>query len=438
MENASELYKEALALRPVMVGWRRTLHRRPECGLQVPNTSAFVQERLVELGIPFATLLNGNCVVAIIGHGGPCIMLRADMDGLPIREQSGEPFSSENGCMHACGHDLHTASLLGAAALLKRREGALRGTVKLLFQPAEETFEGARAAVAAGVLENPQVNAALGLHVESRTPVGTVRFGSVTMASVYGFRITVTGKGGHGSTPENCVDPIVAAIKIHEALETLMSREKSPFAEAVLTIGKFQAGDAANVIPEQAVMEGTLRAFDPVQRAFLVERIAQIAPAVAATYRATARVETLTDVPELRNDDALVRECLAAATAAIPNANPVGGLHAMGSEDFAIVAQRVPTAYFMLGARVDGEARSTANCVANGHLATGKSACCQEIFSASSAVAPGERGVPDAVSEANGPFGHHTPRVRFNEDYLPQAATIYAASALNWLANHSR
>ena len=140
------------------------------------------------------------------------------------------------------------------------------------------------------------------------------------MASVYGFRITVTGKGGYGSTPENCVDPIVAAIKIHEALETLMSREKSPFAEAVLTIGKFQVGDAANVIPEQA----------------------------------------------------------------------------------------------------------------------GKSACCQETFSASSAVAPGERGVPDTVSEANGPFGHHTPRVRFNEDYLPQAATIYAASALNWLANHSR
>lgn len=157
--------------------------------------------------------------------------------------------------------------------------------------------------------------------------MGTVRFGGVTMASVYGFRITVTGKGGHGSTPENCVDPIVAAIKIHEALETLMSREKSPFAEAVLTIGKFQAGDAANVIPEQAVLEGTLRAFDPVQRAFLVERIAQIAPAVAATYRATARVETLTDVPELRNDDALVRECLAAATASIPNTNPVGGLH---------------------------------------------------------------------------------------------------------------
>lgn len=268
--------------------------------------------------------------------------------------------------------------------------------------------------------------------------MGTVRFGGVTMASVYGFCITVTGKGGHGSTPENCVDPIVAAIKIHEALETLMSREKSPFAEAVLTIGKFQAGDAANVIPEQAVLEGTLRAFDPDQRAFFVERIAQIAPAVAATYRATARVETLTDIPELRNDDALVRECLAAATAAIPNANPVDDLHAMGSEDFAIVAQRVPTAYFVLGARVDGEARFAADCATNGHLAAGKSACCQEIFSASSAVAPGERGVPDAVSGANGPFGHHTPRVRFNEGYLPQAATIYATSALNWLANHSR
>lgn len=391
MTNEDGLYEEAQALAPTMVAWRRELHRAPEVGLQVPNTSAFVQKRLADLDIPFETLVDGNCVVATVGQGLPCIMLRADMDGLPIREQSGEPFASENGCMHACGHDLHTASLLGAAALLKRREPQLAGTVKLLFQPAEETFEGARAAVAEGVLENPQVSAAVGMHVASAVPVGTILHGQVTMASVYGFRITVTGKGGHGSTPENCVDPIVVAIKIHEALETLMSREKSPFAEAALTIGKFQAGDAANVIPEQAVMEGTLRTFDADQRAFLIKRIGQIAPAVAATYRAKAQVETLTDVPELRNDDTLVAECLTAATAAVPDAHLVGGLHAMGSEDFAIVAQRVPTAYFMMGAK---------------------------------------------PADVEKPFGHHTPQVRFSEAYLPRAAAIYAACALSWLKKH--
>lgn len=386
------LYKEAKTLLPQMSAWRREIHRFPELDLALPRTSAFVQARLAELGVPFATLVDGNCVVAAIGHGSPCILLRADMDGLPIREESGEPFSSENGCMHACGHDLHTASLLGAAKLLKEREAGLPGTVKLLFQPGEETFNGARAAIAEGVLENPHVDAALGMHVASQAPVGTVLHGNATMASVFGFRITVTGKGGHGSTPENCIDPIVPAIKIHEALQTLMAREKSSFAEAALTIGSFQAGDAANVVPERAVMEGTLRVFDAAQRAFLIERIRQIVPAVAATYRATGELEVLTDVPSLENDVDLVRGFLDAITAAIPDARPAGGLHAMGSEDFALVSQRVPTAYFMLGAK---------------------------------------------PADVDAPFGHHTPQVRFAEEEMPVAAAGYAACALSWLADRA-
>ena len=386
------LYKEAKTLLPQMSAWRREIHRFPELDLALPRTSAFVQARLAELGVPFATLVDGNCVVAAIGHGSPCILLRADMDGLPIREESGEPFSSENGCMHACGHDLHTASLLGAAKLWKEREAGLPGTVKLLFQPGEETFNGARAAIAEGVLENPHVDAALGMHVASQAPVGTVLHGNATMASVFGFRITVTGKGGHGSTPENCIDPIVPAIKIHEALQTLMAREKSSFAEAALTIGSFQAGDAANVVPERAVMEGTLRVFDAAQRAFLIERIRQIVPAVAATYRATGELEVLTDVPSLENDVDLVRGFLDAITAAIPDARPVGGLHAMGSEDFALVSQRVPTAYFMLGAK---------------------------------------------PADVDAPFGHHTPQVRFAEEEMPVAAAGYAACTLSWLADRA-
>ena len=385
------LYEEAKELQPQLAAWRHKLHQIPELDLELPQTSAFVQARLAELGIPFETLVDGNCIVATIGRGAPCVMLRADMDGLPIAEESGEPFASSNGCMHACGHDLHATSLLGAAKLLKEREAQLAGTVKLLFQPGEETFRGARAAIAEGVLANPQVNAAIGMHVASQAPLGTVLYGDVTMASVYGFRITVTGKGGHGSTPENCIDPIIVAIKIHEAFQELMAREKSSFAEAALTVGKFQAGYAANVIPEQAVMEGTLRVFDPDQRAFLIERIEQIVPAVAATYRASATLEVLTDVPEMRNDAALVQNCLAAMQKAMPELHPVGGLHAMGSEDFALVSKQVPSAYFMVGAK---------------------------------------------PSDVQKPFGHHTPHVRFSDNEATIAATAYAACALHWLESH--
>ncbi len=364
----------------------------PELDLALPKTSAFVQDRLREMGIPFTTLVGGNCVVATVGSGEPCIMLRADMDGLPIREQSGEPFSSENGCMHACGHDMHATSLLGAASLLKAREGELKGTVKLLFQPGEETFNGARAAIEEGVLESPRVDAAVGMHVASQAPLGVLCYGSQTMASVFGFRITVKGKGGHGSTPEACVDPIAAAIKIHEALDSLMVREKSPYADATLTIGKFQAGEVGNVIPEQAVMEGTLRVFDEDQRTYLVQRIREVVPAVAAAYRATARLEVLTDVPTLSNDDGLVEECLGAMTEAVADLRPIGGLHAMGSEDFALVSKRVPSAYFMLGA------------------------------------------MPDDGAE---PYSHHTPQVRFNEGELAIAAACYAASAIRWLESRA-
>lgn len=375
-----------------MIAWRRALHQIPELDLSLPKTSAFVQERLHDMGISFITLVEGNCVVATVGSGEPCIMLRADMDGLPIREQSGEPFSSENGCMHACGHDMHAASLLGAASLLKACEDNLKGTVKLLFQPGEETFNGARAALESGVLDNPRVNAAIGMHVASQAPKGTVLYGGETMASVFGFRITVTGKGGHGSTPEDCIDPIIAAIKIYEALESLMTHEKSPYADATLTIGKFHAGEAGNVIPEQAVMEGTLRVFDEGQRSYLVGRIREIVPAVAVAYRATARLDVLTDVPDLSNDEGLVGECLKAMVEAVPGLRPIGGLHAMGSEDFALVSKRVPTAYFMLGA------------------------------------------MPDDGSE---PHSHHTPQVRFNEDELAIAAACYVASARYWLERHS-
>ena len=386
------LLNEAQGFADDLVSWRRALHQIPETDLSLPNTSAFVQQKLTELDVPFTTLVDGNAVVAQLGQGEPCILLRADMDALPIHEESGVPFASTNGNMHACGHDMHATSLLGAARLLKQHEGELKGTVKLIFQPGEETFNGARAAIEDGVLENPHVDAAFGMHVFAARPFGTVHYGDVSMSAVYGFRITVTGKGCHGSAPEDGIDPIAVGLQIHSALQELIAREKSPLAEASLTIGSFHAGAAANAIPTTAVLQGTLRTFDADVRAFLIKRINEVVPAIAAAYRATATVETIMDVPAVYNDAAFVQECLGYVGQANPGFTFEDGAHYMGSEDFALYAEKVPSAYFIVGGSPDeGEA-----------------------------------------------LPQHNSRIRFNERELPQAAASYAAVALGWLAAHAK
>ena len=184
-------------------------------------------------------------------------MLRGDMDALPVAEESGEPFASTNGCMHACGHDMHATALLGAARMLKAREAELvdaNATVKLLFQPGEETFEGARAAIADGLLQNPRPQAAFAMHVNSQSPLGLVLYGSPALSGVYGFRITLQGKGGHGSSPEICIDPITTGVHVHLALQELIAREVPATKEVALTVGKFAGGQAANVIPDLSLI----------------------------------------------------------------------------------------------------------------------------------------------------------------------------------------
>ena len=216
------LVAEARAFADELAAWRHDLHQMPELGNNLPQTSAYIQARLDEMDIPHTTLVDGSCVVGLIGAGaaaaaqgngtckdeqaGTVVMLRGDMDALPVAEESGEPFASTNGCMHACGHDMHATALLGAARLLKAREAELvdaNATVKLLFQPGEETFEGARAAIADGLLQNPRPQAAFAMHVNSQSPLGLVLYGSPALSGVYGFRITLQGKGGHGSSPRD-------------------------------------------------------------------------------------------------------------------------------------------------------------------------------------------------------------------------------------------
>ena len=391
-----------------LAAWRHDLHRSPELANDLPQTSAYVQARLTEMGIPFRTLVDGSCVVALVGKGaraahegaaeddacGTVVMLRADMDSLPVAEESGEPFASDNGCMHACGHDLHATALLGAARLLKEHEDelvALDGTVKLLFQPGEETFTGARAALAEGLLESPAPEAAFAMHVNSQSPLGLVLYGNPALSGVYGFRITLAGKGGHGSSPEICVDPITAGVHVHLALQELISREVSAMKEVALTIGKFCGGAAANVIPDSCVLEGTMRGFDPALMDALKARIGELVEGVAKTYRVGWEIEVLSDVPPLVLDDAMTAACRGYVGAALPEAAFLPLFHAMASEDFALISERVPSAYFTVGA---------------------------------------------AAADTDEHFAQHHPRVRFDDAELPLGAAAYAAVALGYLADH--
>ena len=331
----SEFMREAAKLQEQLVEWRRALHQIPETGIHLPQTVSFIKERLDEMGISYKVYDDISCVEAVIGSGERCFLLRSDMDALPVKEEADVSFKSTNGCMHGCGHDMHATILLGAAKLLKAHEQELKGTVKLLFQSGEEVFQGARSAVEAGVLENPPVEAAFAMHVIAMIPVGVIMTGKEAMASVDGFKITLIGHGGHGSMPEGCVDPINAAVQVYLALQSLIAREIGGTEEAVLTIGQLAAGDVANVIPERAVLQGTLRTFKKEVRQRLVKRIEEVAKGVAATYRCQIEYETLYSCPSVITDDKVTASAEKTMKSLLPQAQIIQGAHGMGSEDFA-------------------------------------------------------------------------------------------------------
>lgn len=392
-----KLRKEAAALQNELIEWRRALHQIPEMGIQLPKTTAFIRERLDEMGIAYNVHEDISCIEAWIGnrketeHGkaqGGCFLLRADMDGLPMQEETGLSFRSVNGCMHSCGHDLHAAMLLGAAKLLKLHEQELSGRVKLLFQSGEESFQGAKEAMKAGILENPRVDAAFAMHVIAMLPVGVVLTGKEAMASVDGFRLTLTGRGGHGSMPETAIDPINAAVQVYLALQSLIARETGGTEEAVLTIGQLTAGEAANIIPERAVLQGTLRTFRKEVRERLVRRIQEISSGVAAAYRCQPEYEVLSCCPSVITSDEVTALAKESIHSVFPQAVINQQAHGMGSEDFAEITDRVPSAYYMLGAGPQEEKKR---------------------------------------------FGQHNPKIEFDEAVLSIGAAVYAKTALDWL-----
>jgi amidohydrolase len=363
----ARLDRAAEAVMPKVVGWRRDLHANPELGNQEVRTSAFLAEQLRRLGYEVRTGVAKTGIVALLkgGRPGPVVALRADMDALPVTEETGLPFASsvrgqyngrEVGVMHACGHDFHMSILLGAAEVLAGLKADLSGTVKIVFQPAEEGVPGepggAEVMVKEGVLENPKVDAMFGLHV-GITPLEA---GSITfrpkglMAAGDTYRIIVKGRQTHGAMPWAGVDPIVVASQIVLGLQTIVSRQIDlTTAPAVVTVGTIEGGSRHNIVPDQVRMSGTIRTFDPEMRKEILARVKRTAENIAEAAGATAELTLDEGYPVTWNDPALTERMTpslkrVAAGTFNPNAQPT-----TTSEDFSFYGQKVPALYFFLG-----------------------------------------------------------------------------------------
>lgn len=357
-----QILREAKALQEEVKSHRLWLHTHAETGFDLTETKPYVKSALMKMGYTVQECGKAGLVTTVGKPGGKVLLLRADMDALPIAEEADVDFACQNGRMHACGHDMHTAMLLGAAKLLKAHESELEGMVKLMFQPAEEIFEGSKDMIASGVLENPRPDAALMIHVAAGMPLpaGTVVVSApgVSAPAADYFTIRVHGKGCHGSAPQNGIDPLTAAAHILIALQEIHARELSASDEAVLTIGTFHAGEAGNVIPDTATMGGTIRTYDEKTRAYLKERITAIAKNVAEAFRAGAEVSFGSGCPTLVNDKGLSETVtgylkdLLGANRAFTTAELSGGKPARGggSEDFAYVSHEVPSLMLALAA----------------------------------------------------------------------------------------
>lgn len=337
-----------------IIALRRRLHACPEPGFAEFETSRIVAETLEALGCRVQTGIAGTGVVGLIAGlpGGPTVALRSDMDALPLTEETGLPFASQNpGLMHACGHDAHLAIVLGAAAVLAELHRRFTGQVKLVFQPAEELLGGGKAMVAAGVLEDPRVDAMLGVHVWPQVPEGKVGYRpGPAMAALDSFRITLAGKSGHAATPHLCRDALVAGAYLVTELQGILSREIDPLSPAVLSVGRFQAGCAPNVVADAAELLGTVRTLDERLRQEIPGRLQARVDAIAAAWGVEAELEYTAGYPVLRNDPALtlfIRDQLSTALGeeplyAVPNPS-------LTAEDFAYFAERVPATYLMVG-----------------------------------------------------------------------------------------
>ena len=343
------------SLQPQLVDWRRRLHQKPELGFQEKLTAQFVSQKLQEWGIEHQIGIAQTGIVATIRGNNSTqkvLAIRADMDALPIQELNEVPYCSQHdGVMHACGHDGHTAIALGTAYYLQQNRDTFGGTVKIIFQPAEEGPGGAKPMIEAGVLKNPDVDAIIGLHLWNNLPLGTigVRAGAL-MAAVELFRCTVLGKGGHGAMPHQTIDSIVVAAQIINALQTIVARNVNPIDSAVVTVGELHAGTAENVIADTAWMRGTVRYFNPELKSLFHQRVEQIIAGICQSHGARYDLDYWSLYPPVINDATIAELVRSVAQEVVET--PVGVVpecQTMGGEDMSYFLQEVPGCYFFLG-----------------------------------------------------------------------------------------
>ncbi len=340
-------------LQPQLMTWRRYLHQRPELGFREQITAQFITQKLTEWGIDHQTGIAQTGTVALIkgNRPGKTLAIRADMDALPIQEANEVDYRSQHdGVMHACGHDGHTTIALGAAHYLAHHRD-FAGTVKIIFQPAEEGPGGAKPMIQAGVLHQPEVDAIIGLHLWNQLPLGTVgvRPGAL-MAAVELFRCTIFGKGGHGAIPQQTIDAIVVGAQLVNALQTIVARNIDPIDSAVVTVGEFHAGTAKNIIADSAQITGTVRYFNPKYEGYFGQRIEQIMAGVCQTHGATYELAYESLYPPVINDGAIADLVRSVAETVVES--PLGivpNCQTMGGEDMSFFLQEVPGCYFFLG-----------------------------------------------------------------------------------------
>jgi amidohydrolase len=390
----ADFISEAQALFEYTRTLRRDFHAHPELGFHEVRTSGIVAQELNKLGLEFTSGIAGTGVVALLegAKPGPVILVRADMDALPILEETGAAYASQNpGVMHACGHDGHTAILLTVVKMLLAHRDELAGTVKFMFQPAEEGMGGAEKMIEAGVLENPKVETVLGLHVWNEQPVGWFGISNgPMMAGAEIFKIKVEGKGGHGAAPHQTKDPVLAAAQIISALQGIVARNVAPIQTAVVSVTTIHGGETFNVIPPSVTMTGTIRTFEPEVRAIVLQRFEETVHGVAHAMGCQATIDMERLTPATINTPETAMRIQAIARQLFPDARIESGNYiTMGSEDFAFMLEKVPGCFFFVGS------------------------------------ANPEKGL-DA--------GHHHPKFDFDEVALPRAAALMAATVVNLLS----
>jgi amidohydrolase len=348
----SEFKREAAGLYEDLVRVRRDLHRHPELGFQETRTAALVAQTLTDLGLEVQSGVGQTGVVALLegARPGPTVLLRFDMDALPIQEESAHDYVSINpGIMHACGHDGHVAMGLGLARIFVQHQARMAGSLKFLFQPAEEGLGGALAVMAGGALENPRPDVALAMHLWSPVHLGQARVvAGPAMASSSVFTITIEGQGGHGAAPHLATDPILAAAQIVVALQSIVSRNANPHDSVVVSIGEFSAGTTFNVIPERAVLKGTVRSYDTATHRMVYRRILEMATNMATAFGCQASMETVAIVAAVNNapePTAVVR----AAAERVLGAENILEHRTMAAEDMGFILEEIPGCYFFVG-----------------------------------------------------------------------------------------